>query len=395
MNLLRTVRYAAALLAAGVVLAGCTVEGAPQRGPLDLDTGTFITSPGQAPTLSDSGTRRLYAIRLGESLIFRTDVDGDLTKPTMYNYPISGLNNLDGMVYFSAPIFDLEENRESADASDAPSSKNLQYGYLGSGHNGVDSGANSKSLQHAVLRYDNDRSAKTASTELAEVFRTSIEAQRRVTGKIAGLPDGESLTAEGEYQPIAAAFIPHGRDLVVVSAISGDKRWAADSVRKAVELQLKSMPPQGLEEPRSAEDEDLLARTLPIEDTDDRNGTQDYVSGPRVRAQLYYDIGEVMAMFEAAGVDRISDRETEVFRTADAGRAVTMQQTYVQARKDVGEVTVGSPRDLSSAICTESDSTYRKYTCTVAVDRYFAVSDGETLIEAQQRISAQYLRLQG
>jgi len=377
----RTIGYAATLTL-GTLLAACTVDGSPQRGPLDLDTGTFTTVRGTIPGDSEIAQA---AVRLGESLILRTDVDAVLTWSTTANYPITGPDNLNGLHYLGY-LVEPAEPQQKAKASELPSSEHLRYGYVASGHNGIDSGTASKSLQYAVIRYDGDQAARTAAAELAGVFRTNLTEYRRITGTVAGLSGGESVTAEGQSAPIAAAFVPRGRDVLVVSAVSGDARWAADTVRTTVDRQTASLPPaDGLDDPLSGDEADLLARTLPITTTQDRRQLEDTVGGPQVRAHRYHDPARVLARYRAAGVDMIAERDTEVYRAADAERARSLQQGFVQGYTATGSTAAVAPRGLPTAVCTAAagGAPDQAFTCSVVVDRYLAAADGRTLSQAQ------------
>ncbi|WP_174187946.1 DUF7373 family lipoprotein [Nocardia barduliensis] len=106
------------------------------------------------------------------------------------------------------------------------------------------------------------------------------------------------------------------------------------------------------------------------------------------------DSAEDRRIIEAAGVDRYATDGTDLFRTRDAAAAV-------QLREERGGLTkkfraAQAPKGLPAARCKEyigNKTVVVRYYCSVTHDRYAAFAWSHQLLDAQQRISAQYALL--
>ncbi|WP_039796160.1 DUF7373 family lipoprotein [Nocardia araoensis] len=106
------------------------------------------------------------------------------------------------------------------------------------------------------------------------------------------------------------------------------------------------------------------------------------------------DSAEDRKIIEAAGVDRYATDGTDLFRTRDAAAAA-------QLREQRGGLTkkfrgAESPKGLPAAHCKEYIGTKTvvvRFYCSVSYDRYAAFAWSHQLLDAQQRISAQYALL--
>ncbi|WP_280312271.1 DUF7373 family lipoprotein [Nocardia abscessus] len=106
------------------------------------------------------------------------------------------------------------------------------------------------------------------------------------------------------------------------------------------------------------------------------------------------DSAEDRRIIEAAGVDRYATDGTDLFRARDAAAAV-------QLREERGGLTkkfraTESPKGLPAARCKEyigNKTVVVRFYCSVSHDRYTAFAWSHQLLDAQQRISAQYALL--
>ncbi len=106
------------------------------------------------------------------------------------------------------------------------------------------------------------------------------------------------------------------------------------------------------------------------------------------------DSAEDRRIIEAAGVDRYATDGTDLFRARDAAAAI-------QLREQRGGLTkkfrgVESPKGLPVARCKEyigNKTVVVRFYCSVTYDRYAAFAWSHQLLDAQQRISAQYALL--
>ncbi|MBF6438682.1 DUF7373 family lipoprotein [Nocardia cyriacigeorgica] len=94
---------------------------------------------------------------------------------------------------------------------------------------------------------------------------------------------------------------------------------------------------------------------------------------------------------EAAGVDRVAHDAGELYRTADAESAQELMDKSSQLNRFFRSA--DSPKGLPQATCTEYKGPAQgaiRFYCHVTYDRYYAFMGAEQLLDAQQRISAQY-----
>ncbi|GAB0106228.1 hypothetical protein JMUB6875_52120 [Nocardia sp. JMUB6875] len=169
-----------------------------------------------------------------------------------------------------------------------------------------------------------------------------------------------------------------------------------------VQLSLDALPPALAKFPAVAPDQlteepvdldGVLGRTLPTVAVDQSERGIPGVYDRHGGLQLFPG-DETAAVFEQAGVDRVSFNGGSVFRARDAAGAAAV----VVARAETSRTfrPADSPANLPNAQC-------RKYTgpqqlaishyCFVTYGRYAAEVAANQLLDAQQRISAQYAML--
>ncbi|MFG3617886.1 hypothetical protein [Nocardia sp. NPDC047654] len=106
------------------------------------------------------------------------------------------------------------------------------------------------------------------------------------------------------------------------------------------------------------------------------------------------DSAEDRRIIEAAGVDRYATDGTDLFRTRDADAAVQLREQRGGLSKKFRAAE--SPKGLPAAHCKEyigNKTVVVRFYCSVAYDRYTAFAWSHQLLDAQQRISAQYALL--
>ncbi|WP_130918914.1 DUF7373 family lipoprotein [Nocardia cyriacigeorgica] len=92
-----------------------------------------------------------------------------------------------------------------------------------------------------------------------------------------------------------------------------------------------------------------------------------------------------------AGVDRVAHDAGELYRAADAESAQELKDKSSQLNRMFRSAP--APKGLPQATCTEYKGPAQgaiRFYCHVAFDRYYAFMAAEQLLDAQQRISAQY-----
>ncbi|WP_425296810.1 DUF7373 family lipoprotein [Nocardia cyriacigeorgica] len=115
--------------------------------------------------------------------------------------------------------------------------------------------------------------------------------------------------------------------------------------------------------------------------TYDLHGSLHFPTDPVERKQELVD----------AGVDRVAHDAGELYRTADAESAQELKDKSSQLNRMFRSAP--APKGLPQATCTEYKGPAQgaiRFYCHVAFDRYYAFMAAEQLLDAQQRISAQY-----
>ncbi|MFD3507551.1 hypothetical protein [Nocardia sp. NPDC058666] len=133
----------------------------------------------------------------------------------------------------------------------------------------------------------------------------------------------------------------------------------------------------------------MLARTLPIGRETGADPVFPVVRDGHGALHGALDFANTRRGYEQAGVDRVSEDKSTVYRTRDAAGA---RQLLVESGHDKFLRTVQTPAGLAAATCYESlrPKTVSRYYCTVSHDRYAAVVSSNQIADAQQAISAQY-----
>ncbi|MGV9665151.1 DUF7373 family lipoprotein [Nocardia niigatensis] len=197
----------------------------------------------------------------------------------------------------------------------------------------------------------------------------------------------EALTELGEPQDLDALATLAGKNIdAQLAALHGYSLPTADSTIEA-----------------PADPDDMLSRALPIVDT----------SGP-TGLELYNDHGALLAtpfpvaegdLFRETGTDRVAHAGTDVLRARDVAAAQRLRDSNFQLFRGRAEysppekifVSADPPPGVPGARCLMTKSwdkvTSPRFLCAVSRGRYAAQAWSDQLIDAQQQIAAQYVRL--
>lgn len=103
------------------------------------------------------------------------------------------------------------------------------------------------------------------------------------------------------------------------------------------------------------------------------------------------DPADTRRWYEANGVDRFGDYGNEVYRARDTAAAQKVRDELGDPAKHMKRA--AAPKNLPVAKCREyngRETLATRFYCSVYHGRYAAFAAGEQLLDAQQRISAQY-----
>ncbi|MBM7369151.1 DUF7373 family lipoprotein [Gordonia hydrophobica] len=369
-------------LAAGlsiVLLAACSVDGTPTRGPLDLDTGKYQTSLAQpaGTATTDAELDKLRAVRLGESLVYHDDVDPQLNRTSMPTYPVTPASGLSGII---------------SDVNDEPFMKALRYGFsVAAGSKDDD---NDKGYNHAVFVFTDAAAANTAADALADALLKSRGSGERTRTRVPGAPTQmRAVNGKTSKGFVTAALTPVGDKVVYTWADSSDAAWTATTVRVSYEKQkalLDGMKPIS-DDPRIDPD-GMLRGVLPVESG---SRLSNMVLGPRTVALLANKPTEMYDAGKKAGITAAVVGDALVLKAGSDQQATEYLKTLSDQSGDPTARKAASPQDLASATCYTSKSSYGSDSadCYLAVGKYVVQASDSELLAAQQMASAEYLLL--
>ncbi|RJO72142.1 hypothetical protein D5S18_23520 [Nocardia panacis] len=377
---------AVALLAVG----GCGPEKPQETAiPIDrLDVGNYPTAPRQFGGAKNIDQARLVAAeRLADAVPPPVDIDrrfvvGAPFVASVWIDPIASLGKI------------MKINRFAEAAPDFVAGV-TSFGSTEKFNHGMD-------LLNAVMIFPDERRAAEAAAALE---RVDFEANNRNTPvsipKYPGAhahwwPEAQSIGswfATGKYVVYTWMY-----DYAKIFLKKVDQPELIGMVEKSLDAVVPAIsahPPIRTEQPAEVQvDRDgLLARTLP------RPREDDWLNPPGVyegRTALLFDDSPAKSRkpLTDAGVDRFTSDGAQVFRARDAAAARALRAERGGLSKKFKSA--ASPRNLPGAQCIEyigREQAVIRFYCSVAYDRYAAFSWSNQLLDAQQRISAQYALL--
>ncbi|MCU1645298.1 MAG: hypothetical protein JWN03_5573 [Nocardia sp.] len=394
-------------LSAGIVLAiALTAACGPSPKPVSpahvvvnlstLDVGNLTTQPKyyDKPTVFDMA-KQVEAMRLGGYIPLPVEVDPDVKYPAQ---PMSG--RVRTFVDFGSEAI---TSRVTADPAVLKSlAKGFLSGFVSSGKSDEKISL-SYELENVVLLFTDEKSATDAAQALGQAdFDSTPGAQRLQIDKypaayaLASSDDGgpvRSWYATGKFVILTNIF-----DSVMAEIKSGDLPKQIGRVQRSLDV----LPPALAKFPATPVDklmdipvdpDAVLARALSTFADDpsesgmpgvyDRQGGLQVVQGP----------GEVK-LFADAGVDRVAWKGDYIFRARDAAGAAAIVAAHSETSRLYRPV--DSPKNLPNAICRKyigPDTSAIAHYCFVTYGRFAAEVSASQLLDAQQRISAQYAML--
>ncbi|MGB3709055.1 DUF7373 family lipoprotein [Gordonia sp. (in: high G+C Gram-positive bacteria)] len=379
MNFKRAAATAGAFLTV-TVLAACTVDGTAIRGPIDLDTGRFSTElnapAGSADT--ENQVSLLKAIRLGEQIVFRDEVDPALTTFGMPTYPLSTSDGLRGVF---------------SDAKDLPTTSKLLYGFSTAGSADTDQ-PDSKGYNHGVFVYPDAATANAAVSELSGLLRKPKIGTPAKNTTVAGMPAEtvalRQMTA-GNKTTATLTLTPVGSTVIYTWADAPNAEWTRTAVRVSYEKQkalLAAMPP--ISDDKQIDPHGLLRAVIPAS-SDSAVRISGQVVGPRTISQFSGNSAKAYATFQKAGVTEVAVGGALLFATGSDKQAADLAADIAEASDDSTARKAPSPRDLSTAKCITSKSGGGSATCVIAIGKYVVQVTGDKLLEVQQKTAAEYV----
>ncbi|WP_330232964.1 hypothetical protein OHA40_11075 [Nocardia sp. NBC_00508] len=393
----RPVRTAGALIMAAIVAAGAGACGNSDTGteqsarPVDLaqlDVGSYATQPRElGPVKNPEQARMVEAERLANFVPAPSDIDPAFVHANpsiakIFIEPKAALGR----------IMDVSRFAEAA--------PDFVAGFLSSAGSAPDN--RGTDLVNAVLIFPDEQKASAAAAALERVDFEANERNTRVQ-----LPKYPAAHAHWQPQEQSiGSWFATGRFVVYT--------WIYDYVKIFLEkvdfaelhtLVEKSLdrvvPSIGRFTPTPVDQlmtlpidmDGMLNRALP------RPREDSWIDPPGAytgHGALHFttDSAEDRRQIEAAGVDRFATDGTDLYRARDAAAAARL-------REDRGGLTkkfrgAESPKGLPVARCKEyigNKTVVVRFYCSVTYDRYAAFAWSHQLLDAQQRISAQYALL--
>jgi len=369
----------AAVVGAAALLAGCdsTVTGTPTAAssvlpiPAGLDVGSYPTTTVQPPPPSEDSAWVLEGGRMSEALIQVNEVDPRLKigGAGLRSYPVLRGGQLAGRVpdataaAFAKQKFKVGMTTTRGDDFDRPT----------------------VALRIGLYRFESNDEAQKAF----DAVKTSQKAMRAVA--ITSTPGVSAV----EFKPgTVDSYALEGPFVINVSGTGPTTEQGTTLVTKAYELEMqkvRTFAPTPAESIRSlpADKDGILARTLRIPGSGlSATLGNTYFGLPQVLHQIRnVDRANI---YRTAGVDLVAQGDAIVYRTRDAAAAKKMNADLLNPPdKDPSVRTVAGPAGLPDSGCTERVGA-NSFTCYTSAGKWAASAGGDTLLEAQQKISAQY-----
>ncbi|MVU78896.1 hypothetical protein GPX89_16790 [Nocardia sp. ET3-3] len=407
MRIVRRTAAAAALVLSAALVTACGSDSGPgpAAAPPDpvvdltkLDIGNLPTQPkhyGKAdnPDLA----RAVQAERMANYIPLPSEVNPEV------KYPAAAINGaIRPFIDFGSGAMKLRVNaKPDVLAAAAPG---FVSGFVTTGNSEKAPGLGYE-YSNVVLQFTDDAAATTAAQALGQADFDAVPGSQRL--RIDKYPDAfVYLDTQYDFNALVRSWYATGRfvlftyiwdDMMAQSGMSDPAKLLARA-----QLGLDAIPPALAKIPVFPQDQlteqpvdldGVLGRTLPTVN-DDRNergipGVYDRHGG----LQLFPE-DDAAALFDKAGVDRVAFNGATVYRARDAAGA----DAIVAARSETSRVfrPADSPANLPNAQCRKYIGPVPNsmtYYCYVRRGRFAAEVATGQLLDAQQRISAQYAML--
>ncbi|WP_227984258.1 DUF7373 family lipoprotein [Nocardia spumae] len=385
---------AAAVAAVALSATGCGSDPSPPPAPepsVDLgalDVGRYDANPRDMGKPRNPGQAALMeAGRLGSFMPLPMDIDPAFVHTGM----------LDTLVFIEPKSSVLKDFTDvSHFPEDAP---DLISGFVNYGRNDPDN-LGIELVNSAMILPTEQRATEVATALERRDFGRDPQTQA------VAIPNYPQ--AHAHWVPTKQAinvWVPTGRLVVYISVYDQAKSWfgkvdlpdlvsrATRSLDKVVPSVAKyhlTPPDQLMDQPMDTDG--MLGRTMirPQEAEGEWLNPPGVYSGYSGLA-FDSDPGDTHTWFESDGVDRYAEYGTHVYRARDTAAAQDVRDQLGDPSKHFK--TAAAPRNLPLAKCREYKGNQKlavRFYCSVYHDRYAAMAWGEQLLDAQQRISAQY-----
>lgn len=405
---------AAAVLCAGVLLAGCSsTDDQPTAksggdaattaavDPAALDTGSYPTSP--APEYSRATPDNIVEVegqRLAQFMVVPFEVDPELTVGKMPTMVMRSGKNL-GVVISNA-------------AGDIANDHNMLYGYVTTAAINTPKITDpSRSVVHAVMRFGTPEEAAAAAREIhTEITTVDDGAGIHKPETIDVLPNTLVSTRENSFaagpEISVNALTPHGNYLIYTyaNAPAAQKDWTAQAVAKALSLQgplIDKFPATPTKEQNGGKpaelpmvDQDkILIYAIPEADAQAQLGDDLAVYGPRGMSHRSTNPPVTYRVLSETGSEHNAVSKTTVYRAKDDAGAQRIVEEFTNDLTSQGFTHAPSPQGLPNATCVTNDTTRGTADyCMVVKGRYVGEANGlDNKKDVDQQISAQYLIL--
>lgn len=369
----------AAVAGAAALLTACgsAVPGTPVAAtsalpvPAGLDTGSYALTTVPPPPPSEEAAWVLEGGRMGEALIQVNEVDSRLKMggAGLRSYPVLRGGQLTGRV---------------PDATaDAFAKQKFKVGMTTT--RGDDFDKPTVALRIGLYRFESGDEAQKAF----DAVKASQKPMRAI--EITGTPGVSAV----EFKPgTVDSYTVEGPFVINISGTGPTTEQGAALVTKAYGLEkqkVKSFVPTPSESIRSlpADKDGILARTIrATANTTVSTLSNTYFGLPQVLHQIRnIDRANI---YRTAGVDLVAQGDAVVYRTRDAAAAKTMNADLLNPPdKDPQVRQVAAPAGLPDTGCTERIGA-NSFTCFTSAGKWAASAGGDTLLQAQQKIAAQY-----
>ncbi|GAB4583274.1 DUF7373 family lipoprotein [Nocardia sp. IFM 10818] len=401
--------FGRAALAAGVALSvavtgacGSDSEpGAPAEPVIDLaslDVGNLPTQPkvyDKAATIEQA--KLVEAWRLGNALPLPSEI-----MPEVKYAPSAMGGAIRAFIDLSSSVM---KSRASADpAAMTAAAPGFVTGFLTTGRSDPKPSL-SYELDNVVMIFADEHSAANAATALGRMNFEAEPGSEEV--RLAKYPNAVSFATDNISGPgQLRSFYATGKFVIfsyvydsVMSALKerdpGKLTERAERSFETISARLANFQPTPQDKLMDLvpDPDGMLARALPtIADDQSQRGVPGvYDRQGGLQVSLAPDIDT--ALFQETGVDRVSWRGNFVYRAQDAAGAAKIVAAHSATSRKFRPAE--SPANLPNALCREYfGSKYDiAYYCFVSHGRYAASVAANQLLDAQQRISAQYALL--
>ncbi|GAB4583276.1 DUF7373 family lipoprotein [Nocardia sp. IFM 10818] len=389
----RTPLFAACLSLTALLLTACSVPGTPTAGEIDvrkLEVGTYPVDKFSYGQDSAGKGALLEGFRMADAVVPSYRVDSSLM------YGGSGRAVVD--------IEDATTTALAAVSKPVLERNNMLTAFIASGADKAGGeGAGVTTLTNMVMRFADERTAKTAARELEDAdFGVAPDVNKKLT--LSQYPD-----ALVHWRPGVAnvgTFMAY-KEFVIslfIERPSADEKDLLEWVRKTLDAQVPALDkfsptPQTKFNNLKVDPDNLLARTV-VEERG--SGTPD----PRVFAvyggtKIVHDANNQRDVAKAvtdSGADAITTvGAAAVLRARDEAGAQLLLNGLVADESDHYD-DIEAPKDVPGAKCVQlnskgdAESEY-KNRCYVVYHRYVGVVSSDDEPDVRQKIAAQYALL--